>query len=110
MRVLLGLKGGGLAHFHLATGQVAGALHHCTVEEIWWVLDGRGEIWRRQDGREEVVALVPGLCLTIPLGTAFQFRAAPDCGVSAVAITMPPWPGFDEAVMLEGPWPACTPT
>jgi len=26
--------------------------------------------------------------------------------VSAVAITMPPWPGEAEAVPVQGPWPA----
>jgi mannose-6-phosphate isomerase-like protein (cupin superfamily) len=61
-------------------------------------------MWRRQDGREEIVELAPGLCLTIPLGTQFQFRAADDEAVSAVAITMPPWPGMDEAVAVPGAW------
>ena len=104
VRVLLGLAGGGMAHFQLAAGQTAGAVMHRTVEEIWYVLAGRGEMWRSQGGREEVVALEPGLCLTIPLGTHFQFRAAPDQSVCAVAITMPPWPGEGEAVQVAGPW------
>jgi len=71
------------------------------------VVGGRGEMWRRSGEREEVTVLEPGVCLTIPLGTHFQFRAAPDQAVSAVAITMPPWPGPDEAVWVAGPW---TPT
>lgn len=104
VRVLLGLRGGGMAHFELAAGKVARAITHRTVEEIWFVVAGRGEMWRRLGPREEIVALVPGLCLTIPLGTHFQFRAAPDSAVAAVAITMPPWPGMDEAVFVEGPW------
>jgi mannose-6-phosphate isomerase-like protein (cupin superfamily) len=104
VRVLLGLAGGGMAHFQLAAGQTADAVMHRTVEEIWYVLAGRGEMWRSQGGREEVVALEPGLCLTIPLGTHFQFRAAPDQSVCAVAITMPPWPGEGEAVHVVGPW------
>ncbi len=110
VRVLLGLAGGTMAHFTLGAGQVAKAVTHRTVEEIWYVLAGRGEMWRKQMGvagepdREEVVALVPGLCLTIPLGTHFQFRAAPTEAVSAVAVTLPPWPGPDEAVEVPGPW------
>jgi mannose-6-phosphate isomerase-like protein (cupin superfamily) len=107
VRVLLGLASGGMAHFALAAGQVAKAVTHCTVEEIWYVLSGRGEMWRKQGPREEVVALAPGVCLTIPLGTHFQFRAAPDVPVAAVAVTMPPWPGDGEAVFVAGPW---TPT
>ncbi|MBM3521499.1 MAG: cupin domain-containing protein [Alphaproteobacteria bacterium] len=106
VRVLLGLRGGGMAHFELAPGKVARAITHRTVEEIWFVVAGRGEMWRRQGAREEIVALEPGVCLTIPLGTHFQFRAAPDSAVAAVAITMPPWPGMDEAVFVEGPWTA----
>lgn len=104
VRVLLGLKGGGLAHFALRAGQVSLAVKHRTVEEIWYVVEGRGEMWRRQDGREEIVALEPGVCLTIPLGTEFQFRAAAQEGLAAVAVTMPPWPGEGEAVPVSGPW------
>ncbi len=106
VRVLLGLAGGGMAHFQLAAGQVAKAVTHRTVEEIWFILAGRGEMWRLQGEREEIVALEPGVCLTIPLGTRFQFRASASEGVSAVAVTMPPWPGEGEAVFVAGPWPA----
>ena len=35
---------------------------------------------------------------------AFQFRADADSVLAFVAITMPPWPGMDEAVPLQGPW------
>lgn len=104
VRVLLGLAGGGMAHFELAAGQTARAVTHRTVQEIWYVLAGRGEMWRRCGEREEVTVLQPGVCLTIPLGTQFQFRAAADQPVSALAITMPPWPGADEAVWVPGPW------
>ncbi len=104
VRVLLGLSAGGMAHFELAAGQAAKAVTDRTVEEIWWVLAGRGEMWRQQQGREEVIVLEPGVCLTIPLGTHFQFRASATEAVSAVAITMPPWPGEGEAVVVPGPW------
>ena len=104
VRVLLGLSAGGMAHFELGAGKVAHAVTHRTVEEIWFVMAGRGEMWRKQGEREETVALEPGLCLTIPLGTHFQFRASPSESVSAVAVTMPPWPGEDEAVRVAGPW------
>lgn len=106
VRVLLGLPGGGMAHFELAAGRVAHAVTHRSVDELWFVLAGRGQMWRRQGEREEVIELSPGVCLSIPLGTHFQFRAAATQAVSAVAITMPPWPGADEAVPVAGPWPA----
>lgn len=106
VRVLLALAGGSMAHFELAPGQVTQAVTHRSVEEIWFVLVGRGQMWRRQGGREETVALEPGLCLTIPHGTEFQFRAAAGTALSALAITMPPWPGADEARPVAGPWTA----
>lgn len=106
VRLLCGLSGGGMAHFELGAGQVAKAVCHRTVEEIWYVVAGRGEMWRRQGDREETVVLEPGVSLTIPLGTHFQFRAAADEAVAAVAITLPPWPGESEAMFVWGPWPA----
>lgn len=106
VRVLLQLAGGSMAHFQLAPGQVSAAVQHRSVEELWYVVEGRGRMWRRQDGREAVIDLVPGLCLSIPLGTAFQFRAAADAPLAAVAVTLPPWPGDDEAMPIEGPWAA----
>lgn len=104
VRILLALAGGSMAHFELPPGQTTLAVTHRTVEEIWYILAGRGEMWRRQRDREEIVALDPGTCLTIPLGTDFQFRAHGDQPLRAVAITMPPWPGQGEALPVDGPW------
>jgi mannose-6-phosphate isomerase-like protein (cupin superfamily) len=105
VRILLGLAGGGMAHFRLAPGQVAKAVTHRTVEEIWFILAGRGRMWRQSAGGEETVELAPGLCLTIPVGTRFQFRCDGAAALDAVAVTMPPWPGEGEAVIVDGPWP-----
>ena len=104
VRVLLGLSAGGMAHFELGAGRVACAVTHRTVEEVWFIVSGRGEMWRRHGGHEETVALEPGVCLTIPLGTHFQFRASPTQAVAAIGVTMPPWPGEGEAVVVQGPW------
>jgi mannose-6-phosphate isomerase-like protein (cupin superfamily) len=93
------------AQFELAPGQTAKAVSHATVEEIWFVTSGAGEIWRSQDGREEVTVLEPGVCLTIPLGTTFQFRTGAQ-GLRVVAATVPPWPvdSPDEARPETGRW------
>ena len=40
VRLLLGLKGGSLAHFQLSPGEVSVAVRHRTVEEIWFFLAG----------------------------------------------------------------------
>jgi mannose-6-phosphate isomerase-like protein (cupin superfamily) len=105
VRILLGLAGGGMAHFELAAGKTSIAVAHRTVEEIWFFLRGRGEMWRKQGEREEIVAVEPGVCLTIPLGTHFQFRSLGPEPLSAVAITIPPWPGDGEAYAVDGKWP-----
>ncbi|QXL83848.1 cupin domain-containing protein [Comamonas sp. NLF-1-9] len=107
VRILLAFEGqGSMAHFRLPAGAVAKAVVHRSVQELWYVLEGRGQMWRSQAGREEVLQLQPGLCLSIPVGTRFQFRAAPDAPLSAVAVTLPPWPGADEAQFVQGPWQA----
>ena len=106
VRVLLGLPRGGMAHFQLAPGRTSAAIEHRTVEELWYVLAGRAEMWRKQGGTEAVVLLEPGVSLSIPVGTQFQFRTLGTSPFAAVAVTMPPWPGPDEAVFVSGPWPA----
>lgn len=104
VRVLLALKGGSMAHFELAADRVSLAVAHRTVEEIWYIVGGSGQMWRKQGEREEVVSLAPGVCLTLPLGTHFQFRAAATEPLSAVGVTMPPWPGEGEAYPVAGHW------
>ena len=104
VRLLLSLAGGSMAHFELPAGGVSHAVTHRTVEEIWFVLGGRGSMWRRQEDVERIDPLAPGTSLTIPLGTAFQFRAEAGSALAFVAITLPPWPGMDEAVPVLGPW------
>lgn len=103
-RLLLRLGGGSMTHFSLAPGRVSRAVMHRTVAEIWFVLEGSGEMWRKQGSREEVVPLTPGVCVTVPLGVKFQFRASGSVPVTAVVVTMPPWPGDQEAVPVSGPW------
>ncbi|MGI9331757.1 MAG: cupin domain-containing protein [Gammaproteobacteria bacterium] len=104
MRILLGLEAGGMAHFELAPGQVSIAVMHQTVEEIWFFLSGRGEMWRKQDGRDDIVPVEHGVCLTIPLGTHFQFRSLGYEPLAALGVTMPPWPGEGEAIVVDGKW------
>lgn len=104
VRVLLALTRGGLAHFELAPGQTSHAVAHKTVDEIWYFVQGRGEMWLRAGEREEVVTVDPGVCVSIPAGTHFQFRALGTDPLDAVGVTMPPWPGEDEAYRVEGRW------
>ncbi|HMF96287.1 MAG TPA: cupin domain-containing protein [Vicinamibacterales bacterium] len=105
VRPLLELKAGGMAHFELAPGQTSKAVIHRTVEEIWYFVSGRGEMWREQNGDAQIVAVYPGVCLTIPLGTRFQFRSFGSEALAAIGVTMPAWPGDDEAILVNGEWP-----
>ncbi len=107
VRVLLRLSGGSMAHYELAAGQTSLAVTNQTVEEIWFFLGGQGQMWRGTEEREEIVDVAAGVCVTIPLGTRFQFRALGDGPLTAVGVTIPPWPGQDEARVVDGQW---TPT
>jgi mannose-6-phosphate isomerase-like protein (cupin superfamily) len=86
---VLRLAGGSMAHFSLAPGRVSRAVQHRTVSEIWYVLGRRGEMWRGAGDGGSVEALEPGVCLTIPVGTPFQFRSLGAEALMAIAITMP---------------------
>jgi mannose-6-phosphate isomerase-like protein (cupin superfamily) len=108
VRVLLSLAGGGMAHFTLEEGSTSVAVHHRTVEELWYVLSGHGQMWQRRGGEETVADLGAGDCLTIPLGTSFQFRSLGPGAFTALGVTMPPWPGDGEAVRTDGPWTPAT--
>lgn len=108
VRVLLGLPRGGMAHFQLAPGQTSRAVAHKTVEEIWYFVEGHGEMWLKTGEREEVVVVNTGVCVSIPVGTHFQFRALGVEPLAAIGVTMPPWPGDGEAYPVEGPWPSAT--
>ena len=68
VRLLLALAGGSLAHFELPAGAVSHAVTHRTVEEIWYVVSGRGALWRRAGGRRASGAGARRR-VTIPLGT-----------------------------------------
>lgn len=109
VRILQTLSGGALAQFSLAPGRTSTAVTHRTIEEIWYCQSGRGEMWLKQDGREEVVPLEVGVCVTIPLGTHFQFRSLGHEPLVALAATMPPWPGDGEAVVVPGRWTPSVP-
>src|SRR3954451_1269559 len=104
VRVLLEVSGGGIAHFELGPGEISIAVAHRTIEEIWYFLTGRGQMWRKRDEEEEVVDVSADLCLTIPVGTHFQFRSFGYEPLAAIGATMPPWPGQGEAIPVSGVW------
>lgn len=108
IRVLLATTGASMAHGTLQPGGVSLAVVHQTVEEIWYVVGGEGEVWRKHGAQEEVVHVRTGYCLTIPVGTAFQFRTVGDNPLRFIMCTIPPWPGPDECHVVSGHWPVPT--
>lgn len=125
VRKLVASGRGSLSHFTLRAGETSRAVLHRTVEEVWYFLSGEGEMWRasadqvvanregavaedpghRETGRcEEIVTVAAGVSVSIPPGTCFQVRAGVGRELTAVAVTMPPWPGEEEAVPVAGPW------
>ena len=105
IRKLLALHGASFVHCTLQAGQTSNATRHRSVEEIWFVLKGRGILWRRRRTAEQVVDLAPGLCATIPRGVHFQFRNTGRGPLEFVLCTVPAWPGNAEAVRVADHWP-----
>ena len=66
-------------------------------------------MWRKQEQQDEIVLVEAGTCLTIPLGTHFQFRSFGPQPLAALGVTMPPWPGDGEADVVEGKWEPTVP-
>jgi mannose-6-phosphate isomerase-like protein (cupin superfamily) len=105
VRLLPSLAAGSMAHFELGAGEVSRPQQHRTVSDIWYVVQGLGRMWRHQDGLEpREIDLRPGVALTIPVGTSFQFRNTGREPLAAIGVTVPPWPGEGEAMDADGPW------
>src|SRR5215470_18210308 len=104
VRVLGASARGSMTAFWLAPGAISKAIAHRTVEEIWYFTAGRGRMWRRLGEAEEVTEVAPGVSITLPTGTYFQFRCDGGEPLEAVAVTMPPWPSADEAYPVAGKW------
>ena len=104
IRFIMDGETGNMIHSTVPPRQVNRATVHATVNEFWYVLEGRGEIWRDNGVESCVTALVPGTSIDIPAGTAFQYRNLLYRELTFICIAMPPWPGDSEASYLDGIW------
>jgi mannose-6-phosphate isomerase-like protein (cupin superfamily) len=104
--MLVQVGGGSLVHCALPPGLVTRAVRHRSVEEVWLCLAGHGQVWRHspEAGEDDIVDFEPGVSLSIPAGTHFQFRATGREPLEIAITTMPPWPGDGEAVPVDGKW------
>jgi mannose-6-phosphate isomerase-like protein (cupin superfamily) len=98
------LRRGSFAQCILPVGKTSKAVCHKTIDEFWFFLEGEGEVWRKLDQEEEVVNVSAGVCLTIPVGTYFQFRNTGNQPLKFIIVTMPPWPGMDESSEVNDYW------
>jgi mannose-6-phosphate isomerase-like protein (cupin superfamily) len=105
VRLLCAVDRASMAHFEFGPGEVSRPVVHRTVEEIWFVLDGLGVLWRQRPPQPPYeIDLRPQMSLTIPVGTAFQFKNTGRLPLTIVGVTIPPWPGTGEAMPADGPW------
>ena len=87
----------------LPAGEVSRPVYHRTVEEIWYILEGEGWVWRSPRGSGAGVgaqAVSAGDALAIPVGWSFQFAAGAGGPLRFLCHTTPPWPGDGEAVLV----------
>ena len=100
-----GATSSSLVEVTLPAGQVSRPVYHRTVEETWYILEGRGHVWRcPPEADPSTVApqpVSPGDTLVIPTGWRFQFAASPVTDLQFLCHTTPPWPGDNEALPAE---------
>lgn len=104
IRYLMDGETGNMIHSTVPPHQVNKATVHATISEFWFVLEGRGEIWRDDGVESDVTVLIPGIAIDIPVGTAFQYRNVSDVDLKFICISMPRWPGDQEARYIDGVW------
>ena len=104
VRILATTARGSMAEFLLPPGKISIAVAHHTVEEVWFFTAGQGQLWRKNETAEEIVQIHPGVSISIPIGTHFQFRNNATENLKAIGTTMPPWPSLEEAYIVKGKW------
>ena len=106
VRLLAATQRGSMAQFSLPAGRISVAVCHRTVEELWYFTSGSGKLWRKSITTGETIDVHPGVSISIPAGTHFQFCCDGPEPLQAIGVTMPPWPGMNEAFVVAGIWKA----
>ncbi len=104
IRLLVNGDKGGLAHCTLPAGVTSKAVSHKTVEELWYFIEGSGEVWRGGLNNNKPHSVTAGVSLVIPTLTPFQFRNTGTGPLKFLITTIPPWPGEQEARPEKGFW------
>lgn len=106
IRLLTRTKRGNTVHFLIQSGFTSKATTHKTIDELWFFINGKGEVWRKNtdNGLEEITAVKPGISISNPLGTHFQFRNTGKENLNFIIVAIPPRPGDYEAMEVKGKW------
>jgi len=95
------VSGASVVEVTLPAGQVSRPVWHRTVEEVWYMLEGEGQVWRCPPDAGpacgSAAQVGAGDALGIPRGWRFQFSASTGGPLRFLCVTIPPWPGADEA-------------
>ena len=94
-----------LVEVTLDAGQVSRPVWHRTVEEIWYILEGHGQVSRCPPGvtpeTVQPVPISPGDALVIPTEWRFQFSADEGGLLRFLCYTSLAWSGPEEAPEAE---------
>ena len=95
------VEGASMVEALLPAGQVSRPVWHRSVEEVWYILEGRGLVWRCPPATDPATVapapVSPGDAVAIPRNWQFQFSAGAEAPLRFLCCTIPPWPGPDEA-------------
>lgn len=91
-----------MRHCKLPAAYISSAVYHKTVDEIWYVLEGNGELWLSD--KDKTIKLKPTICISIPRGISFQFKNTGKKDLKFLGVTIPVWPEGVEACYVKGKW------
>jgi mannose-6-phosphate isomerase-like protein (cupin superfamily) len=103
VRKLLRTDRASMAHFRLDAGERSHAIAHRSVEELWYVLAGEGQLWLSDGASNDVLSLKAGCAVVVAVGASFQLRAGREA-LEILGVTSPAWSGDEEVARVEGLW------
>lgn len=104
IRLLVKNDLGSLDHGTFAPGEVSIAGYHQTVQEFWYIISGRGQMWQKKGNDEKIFDLVPGSSIIVYPRTHLQFKNDGNEKLTFILVCLPPWPGKDEFIKIKGYW------
>jgi mannose-6-phosphate isomerase-like protein (cupin superfamily) len=104
IRLLIQLPAGEISHARCPTGKVSAAATLDGLWEMFYVLAGRGRLWRSSHDYDGTIALWPGRWAAMPPGTAYQFRAEVEADLVFAVFVTPQWQSKLHHIVEDGAW------